>query len=50
MTYDYSGTSGLAYADIFDVDALPEKSPLRQEGVRVSRCNMLASEGWRCLV
>jgi hypothetical protein len=35
MTYDYSGMKGLAYADIFDVDALPSKSPLRQDGVRV---------------
>lgn len=34
MTYDHAGPTGRPYKEVYDVDALPTDSPLRQEGVR----------------
>lgn len=34
MTYDHAGQQGRAYQDVYNISALPDKSPLAQDGVR----------------
>lgn len=34
MTYDHAGQQGRAYQDVYNIEALPKDSPLRQDGVR----------------